>query len=52
MLEGKNYTQKSDIWSVGVILYMLLTGKPPFYGKTQDITVKKILEANISFNGI
>ena len=32
-MEGKS-TLKSDIWSVGVIVYMLLSGSAPFGGKT------------------
>ena len=29
---NKNYNEKVDIWSIGVISYMLLTGRNPFPG--------------------
>lgn len=32
VLEG-SYTQECDMWSIGVIAYMLLSGRPPFYGR-------------------
>ena len=27
-----NYTEKCDIWSIGVIVFIMLTGKPPISG--------------------
>lgn len=32
----KTYNEKVDIWSIGVIAYMLLSGCAPFDGKDQN----------------
>jgi len=40
---NKNYNEKCDIWSCGVLMYFLLVGEMPFQGKTIDDIKKKIL---------
>jgi serine/threonine protein kinase len=42
-IEGKELTFHSDMYSLGVVLYELLTGKRPFTGDTIEALVQKIL---------
>ena len=47
---NKNYNEKCDTWSVGVILYMFLVGKPPFNGKDNSEIVNSIMTQNYDEN--
>ena len=44
----RNYTEKCDIWSCGVILYILLSGKPPFAGRNHKEIYSKAKAASFT----
>lgn len=39
---SRKYDNKCDIWSIGVILYILLCGYPPFSGKDDNTILEKV----------
>ena len=44
LLNGIPYDSKADIWSIGVILYELITLKKPFDRRTVPEVLKMIVE--------
>ncbi|XP_073282665.1 phosphoenolpyruvate carboxylase kinase 2-like [Primulina huaijiensis] len=49
VVAAREYNEKVDIWSAGIILYILITGIPPFYGDSVTEIFESVLRANLRF---
>ncbi|MFS7986002.1 putative calcium-dependent protein kinase 5 CAMK-CDPK family [Helianthus anomalus] len=45
----KRYGPKADVWTAGVILYILLSGVPLFWAETQQGIFEAVLKGNLDF---
>lgn len=46
----RQYDSKADVWSCGIIMYILLCGYPPFNGNSDLQIFKAILKENLKFD--
>lgn len=49
VLRGAGYTNQCDLWSLGVIVFMLLVGYPPFHGSEKEMRTN-ILAAKVDWS--
>ncbi|KAF9286564.1 hypothetical protein BGZ68_002807 [Mortierella alpina] len=49
LLLGQGYTKTVDWWTLGVLLYEMLTGLPPFYDENIHEMYRKILQDELRF---
>jgi calcium-dependent protein kinase len=46
----RQYNEKCDIWSIGVITFMLLSGKAPFFGDDDETVFKMVKKGKFQFS--
>jgi len=49
LLESKGYTKTVDWWTLGVLLYEMMTGLPPFYDENVNTMYQRILHDPLKF---
>jgi len=50
IIKSEDYNEKVDIWSTGIIAYILLSGRPPYGGKKKEDIYRSIKSGELSFN--
>ena len=43
VIKGIKYDARCDVWSLGVMTYMMLSNKPPFAGDSKEVIYRKVL---------
>jgi calcium-dependent protein kinase len=47
---SRSYEHKCDVWSIGVITYMMLCGRPPFFGTSDQLILAAVESQPIDFS--
>lgn len=49
MFTGGGYTERVDVWSTGIMIYKLITGRTPFESEYHSKTIENIMAAELTF---
>lgn len=49
MVEGREHDATADVWSLGVLTYEFLVGKPPFEAEGHKATYRRIAKVDLKF---
>ncbi|XP_011672831.1 serine/threonine-protein kinase 33 isoform X2 [Strongylocentrotus purpuratus] len=50
VIDNQGYSQQCDIWSIGVIAFLLICGEPPFTGQDEDGLYDSIRKGDLDFS--